>query len=108
MLVVDNGMYGTIRMHQERRFPGRVSGTDLENPDFVALARAFGAYGERVERTADVPAALDRALGAGTRRRAPPAGRSRGADAAADAVGDPRRGGRLSGARVMRRGPTAP
>ena len=52
-------------MHQERRYPGRVSGTDLENPDFVALARAFGAYGERVERTADVPAALDRALGAG-------------------------------------------
>jgi acetolactate synthase I/II/III large subunit len=66
VLVVDNGMYGTIRMHQERRYPGRVSGTDLENPDFVALARAFGAYGERVERTADVPAALDRALGAGT------------------------------------------
>ncbi len=66
VVVLDNGMYGTIRMHQERRFPGRVSGTDLENPDFVALARAFGAYGERVERTADVPAALDRALGAGT------------------------------------------
>ena len=66
VVVLDNGMYGTIRMHQERRFPGRVSGTDLENPDFVALARSFGAYGERVERTADVPAALDRALGAGT------------------------------------------
>ena len=66
VLVVDNGMYGTIRMHQERRYPGRVSGTDLENPDFVALAHAFGAYGERVERTADVPAALDRALSAGT------------------------------------------
>ena len=65
VVVLDNGMYGTIRMHQERRFPGRVSGTDLENPDFVALARAFGAYGERIERTADVPAALDRALGAG-------------------------------------------
>jgi acetolactate synthase I/II/III large subunit len=66
VVVLDNGMYGTIRMHQERRFPGRVSGTDLENPDFVALARAFGAYGERVERTKDVPAALDRALCAGT------------------------------------------
>jgi acetolactate synthase-1/2/3 large subunit len=66
VLVLDNGMYGTIRMHQERRYPGRVSGTDLENPDFAALARAYGAYGERVERTADVPAALDRALGAGT------------------------------------------
>jgi len=66
VIVVDNGMYGTIRMHQERRFPGRVSGTDLVNPDFAALARAFGAHGERVERTADVPAALERALGAGT------------------------------------------
>ena len=94
VVVLDNGMYGTIRMHQERRFPGRVSGTDLENPDFVALARAFGAYGERVERTADVPAALDRALGAGTAGRAPRAGRPRGADAAPDPLGDPRRGGR--------------
>jgi acetolactate synthase-1/2/3 large subunit len=66
VVVLDNGMYGTIRMHQERRFPGRVSGTDLDNPDFVGLARAFGAYAERVERTADVPAALDRALAAGS------------------------------------------
>jgi acetolactate synthase-1/2/3 large subunit len=65
VLVVDNGMYGTIRMHQERHFPGRVSGTDLTNPDFAALARAFGAYGERVDRTADFPGALDRALGSG-------------------------------------------
>jgi acetolactate synthase-1/2/3 large subunit len=65
VLVVDNGMYGTIRMHQERRFPGRVSGTDLANPDFAALAHAFGGHGERVERTADVAGALDRALGAG-------------------------------------------
>ena len=65
VIVVDNGMYGTIRMHQERRFPGRVSGTDLENPDFATLARAFGGNGERVERTVDVPAALDRALAAG-------------------------------------------
>jgi acetolactate synthase-1/2/3 large subunit len=64
VLVVDNGMYGTIRMHQERRFPGRVSGTDLENPDFAALARAFGAHGERVERSEDVPAAFERALAA--------------------------------------------
>jgi acetolactate synthase-1/2/3 large subunit len=58
-------MYGTIRMHQERHFPGRVSGTDLRNPDFAALAVAFGAHAERVERTADFPAALDRALAAG-------------------------------------------
>lgn len=65
VLVADNGMYGTIRMHQERRFPGRVSGTELENPDVAALARSFGAYGERVERTEEVPAALERALGAG-------------------------------------------
>jgi len=64
-LVIDNGMYGTIRMHQERLFPGRVSGTELANPDFVALARSFGAHGERVERSEDVPAALERALGAG-------------------------------------------
>ena len=102
VLVVDNGMYGTIRMHQERRYPGRVSGTDLSNPDFVALARAFGAYGERVERTADVPAALDRALGAGTSGGAPPAGRPRGADAAADALGDPGRGGRAERAEGTR------
>ena len=65
VLAVDNGMYGTIRMHQERRFPGRVSGTDLENPDFVALARSFGWHAERVERTDDAGAALERALGAG-------------------------------------------
>ena len=65
VLVADNGMYGTIRMHQERRFPGRVSGTELRNPDFAALARAFGGHGERIERTDEVPAALDRALVAG-------------------------------------------
>jgi acetolactate synthase I/II/III large subunit len=64
VLVVDNGMYGTIRMHQERRYPGRVSGTDLENPDFVALARAFGCHAERVGRTEEFGAALDRALAA--------------------------------------------
>ena len=65
VLVVDNGMYGTIRMHQERRFPGRVSGTDLVNPDFAALAEAFGCHAERIERTEDVPAALERAFGSG-------------------------------------------
>jgi acetolactate synthase I/II/III large subunit len=65
VLVVDNGMYGTIRMHQERTFPGRVVGTDLVNPDFAAYAHAFGAYGENVTRTADFPAAFERALGSG-------------------------------------------
>jgi acetolactate synthase-1/2/3 large subunit len=53
VLLFNNRMYGTIRMHQERRYPGRVSGTDLTNPDFAALARAYGAFGGRVERTAD-------------------------------------------------------
>jgi len=61
-LVVNNGMYGTIRMHQEREYPARVSGTTLVNPDFVALARAYGALAEKVERTADFLPALDRAL----------------------------------------------
>ena len=65
VLVVDNRMYGTIRMHQERHYPGRVSGTELVNPDFAALARSFGAHGERVERSDDVPAALERGLAAG-------------------------------------------
>lgn len=64
-VLADNGMYGTIRMHQERHYPGRVSGTDLRNPDFVALTRAFGCHAERVERTADFPDALERALGSG-------------------------------------------
>jgi acetolactate synthase I/II/III large subunit len=65
VLVVNNGMYGTIRMHQERRFPGRVSGTRLDGPDFVALARSFGAHGERVSETGQFAAAFERALGAG-------------------------------------------
>jgi acetolactate synthase I/II/III large subunit len=65
VLVVNNGMYGTIRTHQERHHPGRVIGTDLYNPDFAALARAYGAYGEVVERTADFPAAFERAKSAG-------------------------------------------
>ena len=65
VVVVDNAMYGTIRMHQERAYPGRVIATGLRNPDFAALAEAYGAAGETVTSTADVPAALDRALGAG-------------------------------------------
>ena len=62
VLVIDNGAYGTIRMHQEREFPGRVSGTQLANPDFAALAKAYGCWSERVETTADFAPALDRAL----------------------------------------------
>jgi acetolactate synthase-1/2/3 large subunit len=65
VLVVDNGMYGTIRMHQERLYPGRVVGTDLVNPDFAAYARAFGAYGETVEETDEFAGAFERALGSG-------------------------------------------
>ena len=61
VIVADNGMWGTIRMHQERRYPGRVSGTTLANPDFAALARACGVHGETVARTADFPAAFERA-----------------------------------------------
>jgi acetolactate synthase I/II/III large subunit len=65
VLVVNNGMYGTIRMHQERAYPGRVIATDLANPDFPALAEAYGAAGEAVASTGDFPAAFDRALEAG-------------------------------------------
>ncbi|MBY0432317.1 MAG: thiamine pyrophosphate-binding protein, partial [Rhodospirillales bacterium] len=65
ILLINNAMYGTIRMHQERDYPERVSATRLVNPDFAALARAFGAHGEVVERTEDFAAAFERALGAG-------------------------------------------
>jgi acetolactate synthase I/II/III large subunit len=64
-VVVNNGLYGTIRMHQEREYPGRTPGTDLRNPDFAAYARAFGCHGEAVTRTEDFAAAFDRALSAG-------------------------------------------
>ena len=64
VLVANNGMLGTIRMHQERRFPERVIGTDLVNPDFAELARAYGAHGERVERTEEFPDAFARARAA--------------------------------------------
>jgi len=65
-IVVNNGMYGTIRMHQERDYPGRVSGTELKNPDFAALARAYGLHGEIVEKTADFAPAFERAWQAKT------------------------------------------
>jgi acetolactate synthase-1/2/3 large subunit len=65
VIVVDNGIYGTIRMHQEREFPGRVSGTELQNPDFAALARAYGGVGFTVTEEADVEPAIRAALEAG-------------------------------------------
>jgi acetolactate synthase-1/2/3 large subunit len=72
IIVFNNSMFGTIRMHQERTYPGRVSGTGLHNPDFAALARAFGAHGEVVERTEEFAPALARAL-AHTREQSLPA-----------------------------------
>ncbi|WP_029030332.1 thiamine pyrophosphate-binding protein [Salinarimonas rosea] len=65
VVVVDNGMYGTIRMHQEREYPGRVVATALQNPDFAAYARAFGGHGETVTRTEDFAPALERAIASG-------------------------------------------
>jgi acetolactate synthase-1/2/3 large subunit len=62
VILVDNSSYGTIRMHQEREYPERVSATELRNPDFAALARAYGGWAATVERTEDFAAALDRAL----------------------------------------------
>jgi acetolactate synthase-1/2/3 large subunit len=61
LIVFNNNMFGTIRMHQEREYPGRVSGTGLHNPDFAALAQAYGGHGEVVEKTADFAPALQRA-----------------------------------------------
>ena len=85
-VVVDNGMYGTIRMHQENHYPHRVSATDLTNPDFAALAKAYGGYGERggddrgvcpgVRAGGGLRQAGDPALPARTRRRSAPGGRS--------------------------------
>jgi acetolactate synthase-1/2/3 large subunit len=63
VILVDNGSFGTIRMHQEREYPERISATELRNPDFAALARAFGGWGETVDKTADFAPALDAALG---------------------------------------------
>lgn len=60
-IIVNNGRYGTIRMHQERTYPARVSGTDMANPDFADLARAYGGHGETVTRTEDFEAAFRRA-----------------------------------------------
>ncbi|RJF66115.1 thiamine pyrophosphate-binding protein [Rhodopseudomonas palustris] len=64
-IIADNGMYGTIRMHQEREFPGRVAATELHNPDFAAYARAFGGFGATVEKTAEFAAAFAAARSSG-------------------------------------------
>ena len=61
IMILNNGTYGTIRAHQERHYPARVSGTELQNPDFVMLARSYGFHAEKVERTEDFPAAFARA-----------------------------------------------
>jgi acetolactate synthase-1/2/3 large subunit len=65
VVIADNGIYGTIRMHQERDYPGRIIATELRNPDFAAYARAFGGFGVSVERTADFPAAFKEAKASG-------------------------------------------
>jgi acetolactate synthase-1/2/3 large subunit len=64
VIVMDNQEYGTIRTHQERHYPSRVSGTQLKNPDFGLMARAFGGFGVTVTEDKDIPAALDAALAA--------------------------------------------
>jgi acetolactate synthase-1/2/3 large subunit len=65
VIVADNGMYGTIRMHQERSYPGRPSGTTIVNPDFAAIARAYGGHGETVANNADFAPAFERSLKSG-------------------------------------------
>jgi acetolactate synthase-1/2/3 large subunit len=62
VILVDNGAYGTIRMHQEREYPERISATQLANPDFAALARAYGGWAETVTATEEFAPALDRAV----------------------------------------------
>jgi acetolactate synthase-1/2/3 large subunit len=61
-VLVDNSSYGTIRMHQEREYPKRTSATELKNPDFAALARAYGGWADTIETTEDFMPALDEAL----------------------------------------------
>ena len=66
VLVLNNGMYGTIRMHQEHHYPARISGTQLANPDFVGLAQAYGFHAERIERSAEFADAFARAQASNT------------------------------------------
>ena len=101
VLMLNNGIYGTIRAHQERNYPGRVSGTTMENPDFTMLARAYGYHAERVERTEDFPAAFERALASRTGAVLDLDDLARGADAAADPQPDARGRARREGGRAM-------
>ncbi len=64
-IVIDNAIYGTIRMHQEREYPGRISGTQMRSPDFAALARGYGGHGETVEKTDEFAPAFERAVASG-------------------------------------------
>ena len=90
-IVVDNGSYGTIRMHQEREYPGRVSGSELFNPDFALLARAYGWASALVAETAAVRAGLSRRAGAPRIDAAAPEAAGRGEHQPRDAGRDPRR-----------------
>ena len=83
-------MYGTIRMHQEREYPGRVSATQLRNPDFAAYARAFGGHGETVEETGGIPARLRARAALGQAGDPARQGRPGGDHADDDAERDPR------------------
>jgi acetolactate synthase-1/2/3 large subunit len=65
VIVVNNGKYATIRMHQEKHYPGRVSGTEIHNPDFAALAKAYGGFGATVKRTEDFVMAYEQAVASG-------------------------------------------
>ena len=65
LLILNNGIYGTIRMHQEREYPERISGTTLENPDYVAIGKAYGFHAERVSETGQFAGAFERARAAG-------------------------------------------
>ena len=65
VIVINNGKYATIRMHQEKHYPGRVSGTEIHNPDFAALAKAYGGFGVKVQKTEDFVAAYDQAVASG-------------------------------------------
>ena len=88
-IVVDNGSYGTIRMHQEREYPGRVSGSDLFNPDFARAGRAYGWRGARVDRTDAVRAGVRRGAGGRSADAAAPEARHRRHHLAHHADGDP-------------------